>query len=232
MTRLFIVLLLAVQGAGCVLLMPDQFSSDTISSDYPGSPAKPLPRGWASGDELIAGWGRTLNEILGSLPDTAAKTEYWKDEIELESGKRLPVLRARIRFDHTTKLNRQRVELKFVNVNYIYNTADISAEHYILEGVTKTIELTASGYPKINSEDVLRKKVLMVYGTPQSYNGVTHSYSDEYTLMAVRVLDSSKLLFTLSGYTASHALQKALIDVYSEEGIDMKKEEILKDFKL
>jgi hypothetical protein len=232
MIRLFFVLLIAVQGTGCVLLMPDPSSSDTTSSDYPGSPAKPLPRGWKTADLLRAEWGDPLNEILGSLPDTSSSVEYWKDEIQLESGKRLPILRARIQFDHTTKLNRQRVELRFVNVDYIYDTAESSAEHYMLEGVTKTIELTASGYPKIHSEDVLRKKVLMVYGTPQNYNGVTHSYSDQHTFMAVRVLDNSRLMFTMSGHAISLALQNALIAVYSEEGIDLKKEEILKDFEL
>ena len=226
------VLVTAACLTGCAFLLPDQFAADEITFDYPGSPQKSLPLGWSVGNELMAEWGTGLNEILGSLPDTTADVKYWTDEIDVESGKRLPILRARIRFDYPARLNTQRVELRFVNVDYIYNMDESSADHYILEGVTKTIELTTSGYPKIHADDVLRKKVLMVYGTPQSFNGVSHSYSDAHTLMSVRVLDSRHLMFTLSGYTTSHALQNALFNVYSEEGIDLKKEEILQEFEL
>jgi hypothetical protein len=226
------VLMMAAYLVGCAFLLPDPFAADEITFDYTGSPAKALPRGWSVGEELMAEWGAGLNEILGSLPDTTADVEYWKDEIEIESGKRLPILRARIRFDYPTRLNTQRVELRFVNVDYIYNMAESSADHYMLEGVTKTIELTTSGYPQILADDVLRKKVLMVYGTPQSFNGVSLSYSDEHTLMSVRVLDSRHLMFTLSGYSTSHTLQNAIFNVYSEEGIDLKKEEILQEFEL
>jgi len=71
-----------------------------------------------------------------------------------------------------------------------------------------------------------------VYGTPQSFNGLSHAYTDENTMMKVRVLDNSHLMITLNGYQISNALQDALYKVYSEDGIDLKKEQILQEFEL
>ncbi|MBT3216195.1 MAG: hypothetical protein HOD97_04180 [Candidatus Marinimicrobia bacterium] len=218
--------------SGCALFIPNHFAENEITFENPNSPAKPLPRGWSVGENLMAEWGSGVNEILGNLPDTTLEVEYWKDEIDIETGKRLPILKARVRFDYKTRLNTQRVELRFVNVDYIYDMDKISSEHYQLESVTKTIELTTTGYPKILVDDVLRKKVLMVYGTPQSFNGLSHAYTDENTMMKVRVLDNSHLMITLNGYQISNALQDALYKVYSEDGIDLKKEQILQEFEL
>lgn len=230
--RVFAALLLFFNFFGCALLPVPNSDEPNEIIDFPDPPVKSLPRGWSTGDYVLAGWGTHLNAVLGSLPDTSAVVEYWEEEKSLELGKKLPIQRARAAFTVATRLNTQTVELRFVNVDYIYSTTLHSADHYVLNEVNKKIEIKTTGYPRITSEDILRNKVLLVYGTPSGFDGVAHEFQDDKTVMGVRILDKQNLAINLRSVEVEAALNEALYKVYSEEGLESKKREILKDFDL
>lgn len=218
--------------SSCALRPGPNADASRDFADFPKPPVKSLPPGWATGDEIQAGWTTNLNAILGSLPDTAAKVTFWEDEVALGPGKKYPLQRAKIALIVPTRLNTQTVELRFVNVDYIYSTGLHTADHFILNEVSKIIEISTTGYPRISAEDILRNKVLLVYGTPSGFDGVSHEYQDEKTTMAVRVLDKKSLVIHLRSVEVESALNEALYKVYSEEGLELKKQEILKGFDL
>ena len=124
------------------------------------------------------------------------------------------------------------VELHFVNVNHIYSVTNYDASHYQLNAVLKSIKLKETRFPQLTSDDILKHKVLMVYGTPKEFDGSWHRYEDKDTKFAVRTIDGFHLATQSTSKVMDRKLKQAIQDVYSEEGVELKKQQLMEGFEL
>ena len=195
-------------------------------------PLKTLPKGWVMNRETLAGWKASLPEVLGIVFDTAASPEYWDDPITLPSGIELPLKRAKITYHHRTRLTNEVVELHFVNVDNIYSVTNYELSHFEMNAVVKSVEILDTGFPQLTADDVLKHKVLMEYGTPKDFDGVWHRYEDKDSEFAVRVIDDRHLAVQVHSRLIERKIKHAIQDVYSEEGIELKKQQLVDGFEL
>ena len=186
-------------------------------------PVKRLPDGWVFRDELLAPWSTSLPAVLTIVPDTTVEVVYTDESRTTKDGIVLPIKRATVEFNYVTRLTIERITLGFVNIDYVYSTTNNSDSHYILESVIKKIKLKDTGFPQLTAEDVIKHKVLMEYGTPKEYDGVWHNYGDENSLFRVRKLDERNVKVEVDGLQIADKLNKAIEDVYSQQGIEYKK---------
>lgn len=198
----------------------------------PVLPVKSLPRGWILNGEPIANWSITLTAVLGLGLDTTAEVAYWEDPLELPTGMMLPLKRAKLVYQHDTRITVEQIELQFINVDYIYSITNYEPSHYILEQITKTVEMKKTGFPQLTADDVLRHKILFVYGTPKEFDGTWHTYADTETEMKVRVVDDFHVTVQMHSLKVEQKLRQAIEDVYSEEGIENRKQELLQGIDL
>lgn len=207
----------------------------TIPTETPSEsvlPVKSLPRGWVLNGEPIANWAITLTAVLGLGIDTTAEVSYWEDPVELPTGMMLPLKRAKLVYQHNTRVTVEQIELQFINVDYIYSITNYEPSHYILEQITKTVEMKKTGFPQLTADDVLRHKILFVYGTPKEFDGTWHTYVDTETEMKVRVVDDFHVMVKMHSLKVEQKLRQAIEDVYSEEGIENRKQELLQGIDL
>ena len=195
-------------------------------------PTRTLPKGWIMNREELADWNTSLPEVLGIMPDTGATAEYWDDPVTLTSGIKLPVKRAKVTYIHRTRLTNEVVELHFVNIDHIYSVTNYETSHYDLNAVLKSIELSDTRFPQLTADDVLKHKVLMQYGTPKEFDGSWHRYEDKETDYAVRVIDNKHLAIQSHSRLVEKRIKQAIQDVYSEEGIELKKQQLMEGFDL
>ena len=195
-------------------------------------PTKSLPKGWTINRETLAIWKSSLPEVLGIAPDTMTTAEYWNEILTLPSGIKLPIRRAKVTYHYKTRLTNEVVELHFVNIDNIYSLTNFEPSHYQLDGILKSIELLATAFPQLTADDVLKHKVLMEYGTPNDFDGSWHRYKNKDTKFAVRVIDDKHLAVQLHSRLIERQLKQAIQDVYSEEGIELRKQQLLEGFDL
>ena len=195
-------------------------------------PSRSLPNGWVLNREELANWQKRLPEVLGIMLDTGATAEYWDDPITLDSGIKLPIKRAKVTYRSSARLVNEVVELHFVNINHIYSITNYDASHYQLNGVLKSIKLKETRFPQLTSEDILKHKVLMEYGTPKEFDGSWHRYEDKDTKFAVRTIDNMNIATQSFSKIMDRKLKQAIQDVYTEEGIELKKQQLLEGFDL
>ena len=186
-------------------------------------PVRRLPDGWVFRDELLAPWSTSLPAVLTIVPDTTVEVVYTDESRTTKDGIVLPIKRATVEFNYVTRLTIERITLGFVNIDYVYSTTNNSDSHYILESVVKKIKLKDTGFPQLTAEDVIKHKVLMEYGTPREYDGVWHNYGDENSIFRVRKLDERNVKVEVDGLQIADKLNKAIEDVYSQQGIEYKK---------
>ena len=186
-------------------------------------PVKRLPNGWVFRDELLAPWSTTLPAVLTIVPDTSVEVIYSDESRTTKDNIVLPIKRATVEFHYITRLTTEQITLGFVNVDYVYSTTNNSDSHYILENVVKKIKLKDTGFPQLTAEDVIKHKVLMEYGTPKEFDGVWHIYTDGNSKFRVRKLDERNVKVEVDGYKVAELLDKAIEDVYSQQGIEYKK---------
>ena len=191
-------------------------SNPTVLDGY----IKSLPNGWVLAREPISNWNSSLSAVMGYFPDSLSVAEFWDDPLTLKSGFRIPVRRAKMMYEYTTRLTIERIELRFINIDFIYSITNIEASHYKLESVHKTVE------------DVLQHKIMMTYGPPSEFDGTWHRYQDSNTEMNVRVLDDWNMAINLRGLIVESDLRRAIEHVYSEEGIEYKKMQLMESFDL
>lgn len=194
----------------------------------PSVSLKSLPQGWVLERQLIAKWGMSLPTVLSAIPDSASAVEYWEEMLSLPIGLRLPIKRAKVIYQMITRLTIETVELQFVNIDYVYSSSNHEPSHYLLEGLSRTTELKPTGFPQLTADDVLRHKILMEYGTPKEFDGVYHHYADSRTGMKVRVVDDEHILVRLKSNKVDGKLRQAINEMYSEEGIEYQKKQLLK----
>ncbi|MFQ6678211.1 MAG: hypothetical protein ACE5D0_07795 [Fidelibacterota bacterium] len=195
-------------------------------------PKKNLPKGWTVNRETLADWQSSLPEVLGISLDTNTSAEFWEEGITLKSGIKLPLKRAKVTFHHQTRITSEVIELQFINVDYLYSVTNFESSHFELDGVLKTVELKETRFPQLTADDVLRHKVLMVYGTPDDFDGTWHKYKDKDTNFSVRVVDDKHLAVQMRSRAVEKKLKQALQDMYSEEGIELRKQQLMDGFDL
>ena len=141
-------------------------------------PVKRIPSGWVFRDELLAPWESNLPAVLSIIPDTTVEVVYHDDNRTTREGFVLPIKRASVEFQYTSRLTHELIMLDFVNVDFIYSTTNNNDSHFILQGITKKVKLKDTGFPQLASSDIIKHKVLMEYGTPKEFDGVWHIYED------------------------------------------------------
>ena len=186
-------------------------------------PVKRIPSGWVFRDELLAPWESNLPAVLSIIPDTTVEVVYHDDNRTTREGFVLPIKRASVEFQYTSRLTHELIMLDFVNVDFIYSTTNNNDSHFILQGTTKKVKLKDTGFPQLASSDIIKHKVLMEYGTPKEFDGVWHIYEDVSSTYKVRELDERNIKVELKSLKVSDKLEKAIDDTYSKQGIEYKK---------
>ena len=204
----------------------EDFSSSEVSSRKNIEsviPVKRIPGGWVFRDELLAPWESNLPAVLSIIPDTTVEVVYHDDNRTTREGFVLPIKRASVEFQYTSRLTHELIMLDFVNVDFIYSTTNNNDSHFILEGIVKKIKLKDTGFPQLASSDIIKHKVLMEYGTPKEFDGVWHIYEDMSSTYKVRELDERNIKVELKSLKVVDKLEKAIDDTYSKQGIEYKK---------
>ena len=186
-------------------------------------PVKRIPSGWVFRDELLAPWESNLPAVLSIIPDTTVEVVYHDDNRTTREGFVLPIKRASVEFQYTSRLTHELIMLEFVNVDFIYSTTNNNDSHFILEGITKKVKLKDTGFPQLTSSDIIKHKVLMEYGTPKEFDGVWHIYEDVNSTYKVRELDERNIKVETKSLKVVDKLEKAIDDTYSKQGIEYKK---------
>jgi hypothetical protein len=184
---------------------------------------KRIPEGWVFRDELLAQWESNLPAVLSIIPDTTVEVIYHNDTRTTKDGIVLPIKRASVEFQYTSRLTHEQIKLEFVNVDFIYSTTNNNDSHYILEMITKKIKLKDTGFPQLTSSDIIKHKVLMEYGTPNEFDGVWHIYSDLRSTYKVRELDERNLKVEMNSLQVLKKIDTAIDETYSKQGIEYKK---------
>ena len=83
-------------------------------------PVKRVPSGWVFRDELLAPWESNLPAVLSIIPDTTVEVVYHDDNRTTREGFVLPIKRASVEFQYTSRLTHELIMLEFVNVDFIY----------------------------------------------------------------------------------------------------------------
>ena len=195
-------------------------------------PVKALPNGWVYRDELLASWGTNLPAAISIIPDSTIQVVYQDERKTTKAGIVLPIKRASVTFDYPARLTFEQITLSFINVDFIYSATNSSDSHFILEKITKKIKLIDEGFPKLTSDDIIKFKVLMEYGTPKEFDGVWHTYANDISGLRIRKLDERTLQIEMTGLKIKGLLEKAIDDVYSEEGIEYKKRLMMDEIDL
>ena len=186
-------------------------------------PVKRIPSGWVFRDELLAPWESNLPAVLSIIPDTTVEVIYHDDNRTTREGFVLPIKRASVEFQYTSRLTHELIMLEFVNVDFIYSTTNNNDSHFILEGITKKVKLKDTGFPQLAASDIIKHKVLMEYGSPKEFDGVWHIYEDLNSTYKVRELDERNIKVETKSLQVSDKLEKAIDDTYSKQGIEYKK---------
>lgn len=186
-------------------------------------PVKRIPDGWIFRDEMLASWESNLPAVLSIIPDTTVEVVYHDDNRTTKEGFVLPIKRASVEFQYTSRLTHEQIRLEFVNVDFIYSTTNNNDSHFILEGITKKVKLKDTGFPQLVSSDIIKHKVLMEYGTPKEFDGVWHIYEDVNSTYKVRELDERNIKVEMTSLKVDKKLEKAIDDTYSKQGIEYKK---------
>ena len=92
-----------------------------------------------------------------------------------------------------------------------------------MNGIVRGVELKPTGFPQLTSNDIVKHKVLMEYGTPKEFDGVWHIYEDVNSNYKVRELDERNIKVETKSLKVADKLEKAIDDTYSQQGIEYKK---------
>ena len=187
-----------------------------------------LPEGWTVDRHPVAKWGMSLPTVMSNVLDSAQSVEYWEEVIDLPTGYKVPLKRAKVYFQIITRLTIESVELHFMNINHIYSSTNHEPSHYIMNGIVRGVELKPTGFPQLTSDDVIKYKFLMNYGTPKEFSGGFHHYENKKTIMKVRDLDSRHVQIQMNSPEVDKKLLVAIDDMYSTEGIEYQKKLLLR----
>ena len=98
-----------------------------------------------------------------------------------------------------------------------------SGTRRVVESRSDPRRLADTGFPQLVTDDIIKHKVLMEYGTPKEFDGVWHIYHDNQSTYKVRKLDERNLKLEMGSINVAEKLDKAIDDTYSKQGIEFKK---------
>jgi len=98
-----------------------------------------LPEGWTVDRHPVAKWGMSLPTVMSNVLDSAQSVEYWEEVIDLPTGYKVPLKRAKVYFQIITRLTIESVELHFMNINHIYSSTNHEPSHYIMNGIVRGV---------------------------------------------------------------------------------------------
>ena len=75
-----------------------------LNSTFLDGYIKSLPNGWVLAREPISNWNSSLSAVMGYFPDSLSIAEFWDDQLTLKSGFRIPVRRAKMMYEYTTRM--------------------------------------------------------------------------------------------------------------------------------
>ncbi|HJL73992.1 MAG TPA: hypothetical protein QGF17_01525, partial [Candidatus Marinimicrobia bacterium] len=67
---------------------------------------------------------------------------------------------------------------------------------------------------------------------PHDFDGAWHRYQDKDSDFAVRVIDDKHLAVQVHSRLVERQIKRAIKTVYSEEGIELKKQQLMEGFDL
>ena len=134
-----------------------------MQSRRPRLTVEPLPEGWTVDRHPVAKWGMSLPTVMSNVLDSAQSVEYWEEVIDLPTGYKLPLKRAKVYFQIVTRLTIESVELHFMNINHIYSSTNHEPSHYIMNGIVRGVELKPTGFPQLTADDIIKYKFLMTW---------------------------------------------------------------------
>ena len=187
-----------------------------------------LPEGWTVDRHPVAKWGMSLPTVMSNVLDSAQTVEYWEEVIDIPTGYKVPLKRAKVYFQIITRLTIESVELHFMNINHIYSSTNHEPSHYIMNAIVRAVELKPTGFPQLTSDDIIKYKFLMNYGTPKEFSEGFHHYENKKTIMKVRDLDSRHVQIQMNSPQMEKELLIAIDDMYSLEGIEYQKKLLLR----
>ncbi len=186
-------------------------------------PVKRIPQGWIFRGELLAPWEANLPAVLSVIPDTTLEVIYQDDSRTTNDGIVIPIKRASVEFQYSSRLTVEQIILEFTNVDFIYSTTNNNDSHYLLSAITKKVGLKDTGFPQLTADDIIKHKVLMEYGTPKEFDGVWHIYQEPLSTFRARELDERNLKVEMISTNVEKRINKAVEDMYSKQGIEYKK---------
>ena len=186
-------------------------------------PVKRIPQGWIFRGELLAPWESNLPAVLSVIPDTTLEVIYQDDSRTTKDGIVIPIKRASVEFQYSSRLTIEQIVLEFTNVDFIYSTTNNNDSHYLLSAITKKVGLKDTGFPQLTADDIIKHKVLMEYGTPKEFDGVWHIYEEPLSSFRARELDERHLKVEMTSTKVEKKITKAVDDMYSKQGIEYKK---------
>ena len=215
-----------------VTTKPEEVQKKLSTRRAPVKRPKPLvqdlPEGWTVDRHPVAKWGMSLPTVMSNVLDSAQSVEYWEEVIDLPTGYKVPLKRAKVYFQIITRLTIERVELHFMNINSIYSSTNHEPSHYIMNSLVRAVELKPTGFPQLTSDDIIKYKFLMNYGTPKEFSDGFHHYENKKTIMKVRDLDSRNVQIQMNSPEVDKKLLIAIDDMYSIEGIEYQKKLLLR----
>ena len=186
-------------------------------------PVKRIPQGWIFRGELLSPWEANLPAVLSVIPDTTLEVIYQDDSRTTNDGIVIPIKRASVEFQYSSRLTIEQIVLEFTNVDFIYSTTNNNDSHYLLSAITKKVGLKDTGFPQLTADDIIKHKVLMEYGTPKEFDGVWHIYEEPISTFRARELDERNLKVEMTSTSVEKKINKAVEDMYSKQGIEYKK---------
>lgn len=187
---------------------------------------KALPEGWALNGVLAAAWGSGLPEFTKSIPDTSFDIAFWEEIYSLDDNAQVIIPRATITYAYRSGISREEVQLEYLNIQYLIDQTNLFDNDYILSEVKRSIYLFDTKPVQLTSDDIIKRKMLMVYGTPIEFDGLSYIYYNDITDMNIREIDDRHILIHLKSINVKKQLAST-IEMYHSKAAKEKQKQLL-----
>lgn len=188
---------------------------------------KPLPEGWVLNGVLAAAWGSDLSGFIQSTPDTSFGISFWEELYDIEDADPVLIPRATITYSYNSGVTQEDYTLEYINIHYLINPTDLNDDDYVLAEVKRSIFLVDTAPIQLTSNDVVKQKILMVYGTPTEFDGLSYRYYNDITDMKIQEIDDRHLIVHLKSIDSIKQLANVLETYYSNDAREKQKRSLL-----
>ncbi len=192
---------------------------------------KALPEGWVLNGVLAAAWGSSYEELIKTIPDTSFGILFYETPHEIDS-ETIDIYRARVTYSYTTGVSKEDIVFEFVNLNYLSTQTQLLDADYILSEIKRSIYLVNTPGDQLMSEDLIKYKVLMEYGSPTDYDGQSYLYYNNVTEMTIKEVDNAHVLIHLTSIDLKRTMAEILDSQYSREAKQKQKQLLLDEIDL